>query len=144
VRDGYLVRSRTPWYKQEQRYPAPFLCTYMGRGTQAKAPFRFIWNRSAATATNLYLLLTPQNGLAEMLVAHPDRAARIYAWLSQITGDELRGEGRVYGGGLNKIEPKELARISAQALLTHWPEIGFNNEMQAELFSIASFSKVPC
>jgi len=72
----------------------------MGRGTQGKAPFRFIWNRSASTATNLYLLLTPKHGLAKMLAAHPDRAAWIHEWLSRVTGDELRGEGRVYGGGL--------------------------------------------
>ena len=134
VRDGYLVRSRTPWYKQEQRQAAPFLCTYMGRGTREKAPFRFIWNRSAATATNLYLLLTPINGLARMLAAHPERADWIHEWLSQVTGDELRGEGRVYGGGLNKIEPKELARISAQQLLGHWPEIGTTSDAQGELF----------
>jgi len=39
-----------------------------------------------------------------MLAAHPDRAAWIHDWMSQVTGDELRGEGRVSGGGLNKIE----------------------------------------
>ena len=143
VRDGYLVRSRSPWYKQEQRQPAPFLCTYMGRGTQDKAPFRFIWNRSAAIATNLYLLLTPQNGLAKMLDAHPERAAWIHTWLSQVTGNELRGEGRVYGGGLNKIEPRELARISAKTLLTQWPEIGSINDMQAELFPPGELLKTP-
>lgn len=141
VKDGYLVRSRAPWYKQEQRQPAPFLCTYMGRGTKDKAPFRFIWNRSAAIATNLYLMLTPQRGLATMLQAHPERAAWIHQWLGQVTGDELRGEGRVYGGGLNKIEPKELARISAQQLLAHWPEIGFVGNTQGELFPNTGLAK---
>lgn len=27
IKDGYLVGKRAPWYKQEQRLPAPFLCT---------------------------------------------------------------------------------------------------------------------
>jgi len=40
-----------------------------------------------------------------MLAAHPDRAAWIHDQLSQITGDELRDEGRVSGSELNKIEP---------------------------------------
>ena len=81
------------------------------------------------------LLLTPQDGLAKMLAAFPDRAAWIHEWLSQVTGDELRGEGRVYGGGLKKIEPKELARISAKQLLAHWPEIGLVTDAQGELFA---------
>jgi len=59
---------------------------------------------------------------------------------SQVTADELRGEGRVYGGGLNKIEPKELARISAKKLLAHWPEISSVTDAQSELFANPSLT----
>jgi hypothetical protein len=27
IRDGHLIGKRTPWYRQEQRDPTPFLCT---------------------------------------------------------------------------------------------------------------------
>lgn len=134
IRDGYLVGKRSPWYRQEQRDPAPFLCTYMGRGSDQKQPFRFIWNRSRAIGTNLYLMLYPTNGLARMLHNHADCAADVFALLGQVTGHELRGEGRVYGGGLNKIEPSELARISATALAERWPELQFTLHRQGELF----------
>ena len=107
----------------------------MGRGTQDKLPFRFVWNRSQAVATNLYLMLTPTDGLAAMLFAYPARAARIHEWLSNLTGGELRSEGRVYGGGLNKIEPKELARISTQSLVELWPEIMLQPNRQMNLFT---------
>ena len=134
IMDGYLIGKRSPWYKQEQREPTPFLCTYMGRGSADKQPFRFIWNRSKAIGTNLYLMLYPQNSLAAMLRRHPDRAEAVHALLGQVTGHELRGEGRVYGGGLNKIEPSELARISAASFVKCWPEIRSDVQPQGKLF----------
>jgi adenine-specific DNA-methyltransferase len=134
IKDGYLVGKRTPWYKQEQREPAPFLCTYMGRGSGLKQPFRFVWNRSQAIGTNLYLMLYPRNALATMLRQHAERAADVFALLGEVTGSELRGEGRVYGGGLNKIEPTELARISATPFVSRWPELELAVQRQGELF----------
>ena len=134
IRDGHLLGKRSPWYRQEQRVPTPFLCTYMGRGSNEKPPFRFIWNRSEAIGTNLYLMLTPQNGLATMFHRHPDRAGAVHTLLSQVSGHELRGEGRVYGGGLNKIEPSELARISATSFVELWPEIVSDTQPQGKLF----------
>lgn len=134
IMEGYLIGKRSPWYRQEQRESTPFLCTYMGRGSDDKPPFRFIWNRSKAIGTNLYLMLYPQNSLAAMLRRHPDRAENVHALLGQVTGNELRGEGRVYGGGLNKIEPSELARISAASFVELWPEMGFDMQPQGKLF----------
>lgn len=126
VKDGYLVGKRSPWYKQERREPCPFLCTYMGRGAGDKQPFRFIHNRSRAIVTNLYLMLYPRNGLSAMLRTHPSRAADVYYLLGRVTAHELRSEGRVYGGGLNKIEPSELGRVSAASFIDRWPELAMS------------------
>lgn len=134
IKDGYLIGKRTPWYKQEQRSPAPFLCTYMGRGAENKQPFRFIWNRSEAIGTNLYLMLYPQHFLAEKLKRQPECGATIHELLQSVSGHELRGEGRVYGGGLNKIEPSELGRISATPFVERWPELKAVVQRQVELF----------
>lgn len=117
VDQGYLCAHRDLWYCQEDRPSAPFLCTYMGRpSSKSVAPFRFILNHSRATAANVYLMLYPKPAVAAAIKQHPDATKRIWQALRTITGTMMTDEGRIYGGGLHKIEPKELARVSAQAV----------------------------
>lgn len=119
IPERYLPSRRTPWYSQEQRPPAPFLCTYMGRNRST--PFRFFWNRSKATAANVFLLLYPKGPLAAALDADPSVYARTLEHLQQIKPEDFFGEGRVYGGGLFKMEPRELTRLSARGLVEALP-----------------------
>ena len=123
IHEAYLASHREPWYSQEQRPPAPFLCTYMGRSRNGAHPFRFIWNRSQATAHNVYLMLYPRGPLRDALKARPELARQVFESLQRITPAQLLSEGRVYGGGLHKVEPKELAQIPARlvydAIETH-------------------------
>jgi hypothetical protein len=122
VSGRYLCSKRNPWYSQEERYPAPFVCTYIGRGDSKRGkPFRFILNHSQATTANVYLLLYPKPLLARALAADSTLARKVWELLDNIQPEELLDEGRVYGGGLHKLEPNELANIKAhgiQALLS--------------------------
>lgn len=111
----YLLSRRTPWWRQEQRPPALFLCVYMGRKGPRGSPFRFLWNRSAATATNAYLLLYPRGHTADML-ADSRVASVVHEQLNSIGLDRLLRRGRAYAEGLHKIEPGELARVPAGAV----------------------------
>jgi len=119
VHEGYLASRRTPWYSQEKRDPAAFLCTYMGRSTDKRAgsPFRFIWNKSKATAANVYLMLYPKPALQQQLTSDPQLYGRIYDGLTRVPVSQFLDEGRVYGGGLYKLEPKELGRVSADEIV---------------------------
>ena len=116
VEKGYICRHRSPWYTQEERPPAPFLCTYMGRQGKRGSPFRFILNQSKATAANVYLLLYPRPALRKALAEDPELAERIWQALQRIPAEALTGEGRVYGGGLHKMEPNELAKAPAHGV----------------------------
>ena len=113
IAEGYLARRRDPWYRQENREPAPFLCTYMGRGREGGAPFRFIWNKSQAVVTNVYLALYPIGEMAEALKIDPSLYPAVFELLNEISPADLKSEGRVYGGGLHKMEPAELGRVPA-------------------------------
>jgi len=113
----YLCRSRKKWYWQEQRESTCFLCSYMGRGKDKGSPVRFILNLSEAIVTNSYLMLYPKDHLKQAISANPDSVYKIWEVLKGISGNEIEEEGRVYGGGLKKIEPGELAKVPCGNLI---------------------------
>ncbi len=113
----YLCQSRKKWYWQEQRIATCFLCSYMGRGKKDGSPIRFILNLSDAIATNSYLMLYPKNHLQQAISKKPNSVYKIWKALKNISGNDIEEEGRIYGGGLKKIEPKELANVPCEDLL---------------------------
>ena len=117
VAASYLASRRVPWYSQEKRLPAPFLCTYMGRSRNGTPPFRFIWNRSQATAHNVYLMLYPKEPMRIAMKNTPALEEEVFRALQRIAPTEFVAEGRVYGGGLHKVEPGELSKIPAPSTL---------------------------
>ncbi len=112
VNQGYICSHRTPWYSQEKRPASMFLCTYMGRqDTESTNPFRFILNHSRAVATNVYLILYPKTNLQKMLKDKPELVRLVWQNLNNILPKTLVEEGRIYGDGLHKLEPKELSNV---------------------------------
>jgi hypothetical protein len=123
VSERYLCKARRPWYSQENRPAAPIICTYMGRSKGESKPFRFILNRSNATACNVFLMLYPKPLLAKAMAKDPTVIRIVWEFLNDIDSDELLGHGRVYGGGLHKLEPKELRGFPADRLAALIPAL---------------------
>jgi adenine-specific DNA-methyltransferase len=122
IGQGYLCRRRAPWYSQEAREPTRFLCTYMARSLGGSVQ-RFIFNRSNAIAANTYLMLYPREAVARFVDEDEARARRVWQALQGIGREVMMAGGRVYGGGMYKLEPGELMRIPAPgvaALLAGW------------------------
>lgn len=114
----YLCKHRSLWYLQEARNPAPFLCTYMGRSqSKSSKPFRFILNHSKAIASNVYLMMYPKPKLAAIISSHYEQLKVVWQALNSIPMQNLVHEGRVYGDGLHKLEPKELANATIDIAL---------------------------
>lgn len=135
VHTGYICRHRSLWYTQEERLPSRLLCTYMGRlGKERSNPFRFILNHSKAIAANVYLMLSPKPALAKLLQNDPELYRHIWNALKHITPEVLIGEGRVYGGGLYKLEPGELMNAPADTLLEVLPALFHTYTEQMKLF----------
>ncbi len=124
IHKGYICSHRSPWYSQENRLPAPIVCTYIGRGdTKRGRPFRFILNESRATVANVYLAMYPTPLLARALKNDKTLIYRVWRVLNTISTDQLLSEGRVYGGGMFKLEPKELANVDATAIAELIPDL---------------------
>ncbi|MCC6134589.1 MAG: SAM-dependent DNA methyltransferase [Gammaproteobacteria bacterium] len=123
IHQRYICRHRTPWYSQEHRPPSPIVCTYMGRGDVKNGrPFRFILNSSKATVANVYLAMYPKPRLAQALEGDSTLIGRIQDVLNRISPDQLLGQGRVYGGGLHKLEPSELGNVDVSAIAALIPD----------------------
>jgi len=136
VAERYLCKSRQVWYYQEDRAPAPILCTYLGRiDTKSGRPFRFILNHSKAIAANVYLLLYPRGVLARLAREDPQIIRKVWHALNSLPPASFLGEGRVYGGGLHKLEPKELANVDVTSIVRDIPEL----EGQPRLRQMALF-----
>jgi adenine-specific DNA-methyltransferase len=139
ITEGYLCRHRKPWYAQENRPPAPFVCTYLGRSDRRNGrPFRFILNHSQATAANVYLILYPKPSIERALQDSTELKRRVWVRLNEICPKTILGEGRVYGGGLYKLEPRELANVPARFLLGLLPNTSLpRRAIQLEFFAKA-------
>jgi predicted RNA methylase len=124
----YLCSGRTPWYSQETRDSAPLLIPCLAaKNGGSRRKFRFILNHSKAIATNSYLMLYPKESLVSMLDSIDDFTKVLWEVLNSIPQSVLRNAGREYGGGLLKIEPKELARVPAKGFARKVRELSKTN-----------------
>ena len=89
----------------------------MGRNKKDSSPIRFILNLSDAIVTNSYLMLYPKEHLQQAISKNPLSVYMIWEALKEINGNDIQEEGRIYGGGLKKIEPKELAKVPCKDLI---------------------------
>lgn len=110
--ERYLCAQREIWYLQERREPAPFLASYMGRTNgNGSCPIRFFVNFSKAIVTNVFLNLYPNRAFADLLSTEPEHILAFGEMLNALPKDDIMQAGRSYGGGLHKIEPKELLGV---------------------------------
>ena len=85
-------------------------------------------------AANVYLLLYPKKELAAAIKKEPELVQSLWKMLKSIKAETLRGEGRVYGGELYKMEPKELGNVSAERILSVLPSLSTNLRAQVSLW----------
>ena len=113
IGDRYLCKKRRFWYAQEKRDPAPMMVTYMARKKDGDdgSMFRFILNNSNAIGANTYLLIYPTPKLKKLIEKKQDLINILWKHLNGCNSNVFISGGRVYGGGLHKMEPKELANL---------------------------------
>ena len=80
-------------------------------------------------------MLYPKGPVKNALQDRPDLKRQIWEFLNKICPEAMLGEGRVYGGGLHKLEPKELGNVPAEGIAELLPEPARSRrEEQVELF----------
>lgn len=106
-----LVRTRRPFYRQEQ-IPSPlFLFSYMAPSA-ANRRSRFFMNESRAVILNNYLGLYPCGALEQALANGSIDRQRVMDALLEVEAVDLADGGRTYSTGLVKLEPSDLASVA--------------------------------
>lgn len=99
--DGYIARSRRPWWRVGLRPPAPLLASYM-----ARRPPAFVRNLTNARHVNIAHGIYPREPL-------PGHALQRLA--EHLRTTVTTSQGRTYAGGLTKFEPREMERLPVPA-----------------------------
>jgi hypothetical protein len=68
-------------------------------------------------------MLYPKPALAKVLLDQPELLKEVWSALNRISDETLMSEGRVYGGGLHKLEPKERGNALADNIIEILPKI---------------------
>ena len=95
-----LIKTRTPWYRMEQREEPPMLFAYLGR-----RDCRFLLNRAGVVPLTGFLCVYPWDRSEAHVrklwqaLNHPDTLAN------------LAFVGKSYGGGALKVEPRQLEAL---------------------------------
>ena len=105
---SYINSRRNPWYSQEQRAVPDYFVRYMSREHRTgEGKPMFIENHSDAIATNGYLMMYEKQTLFKPRID----MTNILQQLNKNARKAIIEYGRSYGGGLTKIEPKELKQV---------------------------------
>ncbi|MCW5774092.1 MAG: N-6 DNA methylase, partial [Rhodospirillaceae bacterium] len=111
IHDRYLLAGRKPWYTTENQDPAPIWAAVFGR-----RGLRFVHNKAACRTLTTFHCVYPFD-------ASPDFAAALTLCLNLPSVQaRARAHTRVYGGGLLKVEPKDLLSIAVPDLRRVEPE----------------------
>lgn len=96
----YLLTMRSPWYKMEERPPAPIWSAVFNRER-----LRFVYNQARVHNLTTFHGIFPRTLTEEQTVG-------LVALLNSPIVQSLAAEQvRVYGGGLRKFEPRDLLSI---------------------------------
>jgi len=103
INKRYLTRARELWYSQEKKTPAQIVFTYMSR----EKP-RFVYNEAGALTLNTLHIIHPVRSILD----DKRKLKALLCYLnSGICRSHLRRTGRIYGGGLVKLEPREVENL---------------------------------
>ncbi len=86
----------------------------------------------------MYLMLYPKPLIEHALQNNPELKRQVWAFLNEISATAMLAEGRVYGGGLHKLEPRELGNVPARFILDLLPNASVpRKSIQLGLFAEA-------